>query len=43
MTVYALNLFDVANRDEYLAYSKRSPAEVAKHVGLSRWASSVNP
>ena len=33
MTVYALNLFDVANRDEYLAYSKRSPAEVAKHGG----------
>ena len=30
MTVYALNLFDVADRDEYLAYSKRSPAEVAK-------------
>jgi uncharacterized protein (DUF1330 family) len=33
MTVYALNLFDVANRDEYLAYSKRSAAEVAKHGG----------
>ena len=33
MTVYALNLFDVADRDEYLAYSKRSPAEVAKHGG----------
>lgn len=33
MTVYALNLFDVANRDEYLAYSKRSVAEVAKHGG----------
>ena len=33
MAVYALNLFDVADRDEYLAYSKRSPAEVAKHGG----------
>jgi len=25
--VYALNLFDVSNRDEYLAYSKRSAKE----------------
>ena len=33
VTVYALNLFDIANRDEYLAYSKRSPQEVAKHGG----------
>ena len=33
MTVYALNLFDIADRDEYLAYSKRSPQEVAKHGG----------
>ncbi len=33
MTVYALNLFDVADRDEYLAYSKRSPKEVARHGG----------
>ena len=33
MTVYALNLFDVANRDEYLAYSKRSVAEVARYGG----------
>ena len=33
MTVYALNLLDIANRDEYLAYSKRSPAEVARHGG----------
>ncbi|PRC56468.1 DUF1330 domain-containing protein, partial [Mycobacterium sp. ITM-2017-0098] len=33
MAVYALNLFDIADRDEYLAYSKRSPAEVAKHGG----------
>ncbi len=33
MTVYALNLFDVADRDEYLAYSRRSPEEVAKHGG----------
>ncbi|VEG51330.1 Uncharacterized conserved protein [Mycolicibacterium aurum] len=33
MGVYALNLFDIADREEYLAYSKRSPAEVAKHGG----------
>jgi uncharacterized protein (DUF1330 family) len=33
MTVYALNLFDVADRDEYLAYSKRSVAEVARYGG----------
>ncbi|MCU0849583.1 MAG: DUF1330 domain-containing protein [Spirochaetes bacterium] len=31
--VYALNLFDVSDRDEYLAYSKRSASEVAAHGG----------
>ncbi|MCP3995379.1 MAG: DUF1330 domain-containing protein [bacterium] len=31
--VYALNLFDVSNRDEYLAYSRRSAREVAAHGG----------
>jgi len=31
--VFALNLFDVRDRDEYLAYSRRSPAAVAKHGG----------
>lgn len=31
--VYALNLFDVVDRDEYLAYSKRSAREVARHGG----------
>jgi len=31
--VYALNLFDVADRDEYLAYSRRSAREVAGHGG----------
>lgn len=31
--VYALNLFDVADRDEYLAYSRRSAREVARHGG----------
>jgi uncharacterized protein (DUF1330 family) len=36
MTVYALNLFDVADRDEYLAYSKRSVAEVARYGGKFR-------
>jgi len=33
MPVYALNLFNVANRDGYLAYSKRSVQEVASHGG----------
>ncbi|MCV7154057.1 DUF1330 domain-containing protein [Mycolicibacterium pyrenivorans] len=33
MTVYALNLFDIADPDEYLAYSRRSPKEVAQHGG----------
>jgi uncharacterized protein (DUF1330 family) len=31
--VYALNLFNVADRDEYLAYSRRSAKEVAAHGG----------
>jgi uncharacterized protein (DUF1330 family) len=31
--VYALNLFDIASRDEYLAYSRRSAAEVERHGG----------
>lgn len=31
--VYALNLFDVSNRDEYLAYSRRSAQEVGAHGG----------
>jgi uncharacterized protein (DUF1330 family) len=31
--VYALNLFDVADRDEYIAYSRRSAKEVAAHGG----------
>ena len=31
--VYALNLFDIASRDEYLAYSRRSAREVAAHGG----------
>jgi uncharacterized protein (DUF1330 family) len=31
--VYALNLFDVANKDEYMAYSRRSAKEVQAHGG----------
>jgi uncharacterized protein (DUF1330 family) len=31
--VYALNLFNVTNLDEYLAYSRRSSTEVAAHGG----------
>ena len=31
--VYALNLFDVADRAEYLAYSRRSAKEVQAHGG----------
>ena len=31
--VYALNLFNLSNRAEYLAYSRRSAREVARHGG----------
>jgi uncharacterized protein (DUF1330 family) len=31
--VYALNLFDIVDRDQYLAYSRRSVQEVARHGG----------
>ena len=31
--VYALNLFNVADRDEYLAYSRRSAEAAATHGG----------
>lgn len=33
MPVYALNLFDVSDRAEYLKYAKRSPAAVEAHGG----------
>lgn len=33
MKVYALNLFNVADKAEYLAYSKRSAGEVQAHGG----------
>ena len=33
MSLYALNLFDFANNDSYLRYSRRSPEAVAKHGG----------
>lgn len=33
MSLYALNLFDIADRDEYLAYSRRSADEVARYGG----------
>ena len=31
--IYALNLFNVSNKDEYLAYSRRSADEVQAHGG----------
>ena len=31
--VYALNLFDIADREEYIAYSRRSAREVEAHGG----------
>lgn len=39
--VYALNLFNVSNRDEYLAYSRRSAQEVQAHGGkvVALWES----
>ena len=43
--VYALNLFDVSSREEYLAYSRRSAREVAAHggrvVALGRFRESI--
>ena len=33
MPVYALNLFDITDKDEYLAYVRRSAAEVESHGG----------
>ena len=33
MSLYALNLFDLADNDDYLAYSRRSPAAVGRHGG----------
>src|SRR2546428_11611024 len=44
--VYALNLFDIADREEYLAYSRRSVGEVERHggrvVALGRFCESVD-
>jgi len=43
--IYALNLFDIADRDEYLAYSRRSAGEVERHggrvVALGRFNESI--
>ena len=33
MSVFALNLFDVSDREEYLAYARRSVSEVEAHGG----------
>ena len=33
MSFYALNLFDLADNDSYLQYSRRSPTAVVKHGG----------
>ncbi|NIB45155.1 DUF1330 domain-containing protein [Pseudomaricurvus alkylphenolicus] len=33
MAVYALNLFDISSKDEYLEYSRRSVKEVQSHGG----------
>ena len=33
MPIYALNLFDIADQEEYLAYSRRSAKEVQTHGG----------
>jgi uncharacterized protein (DUF1330 family) len=33
MALYALNLFDLADNDDYLAYSRRSVAAVGNHGG----------
>jgi uncharacterized protein (DUF1330 family) len=33
MKIYALNLFDISDRNEYLEYSRRSAREVQAHGG----------
>jgi uncharacterized protein (DUF1330 family) len=33
VSLYALNLFDLAGNDDYRAYSRRSAAAVGKHGG----------
>jgi len=33
MSVYALNLFDIADKEEYLAYARRSVQEVNRNNG----------
>jgi uncharacterized protein (DUF1330 family) len=33
MSLYALNLFDLADNNDYLAYSRRSVGAVGKHGG----------
>ena len=43
--VYALNLFDISSKEEYLAYARRSAKEVQAHggrvVALGRFRESV--
>ena len=45
MSLYALNLFDLAANDDYRAYSRRSVAAVGKHggsvVALGRLAGAI--
>jgi uncharacterized protein (DUF1330 family) len=47
MSLYALNLFDLADNQDYLSYSKRSVAAVQKHggkvVALGRLDASATP
>jgi uncharacterized protein (DUF1330 family) len=33
MSIYALNLFDLADNEDYLAYSRQSPAAVGRQGG----------
>jgi len=43
--IYALNWFDIADREEYLAYARRSAAEVERHggtvVALGRFSDAI--
>jgi uncharacterized protein (DUF1330 family) len=47
MSLYALNLFDLADNDDYLAYSRRSVTAVGKYggkvVALGRLDSEATP
>jgi uncharacterized protein (DUF1330 family) len=43
MSLYALNLFDLADNDDYLAYSRRSVEAVGRHGGTVAALGQLDP